>query len=63
LAGQDPVGTLECPEGFILNHLGLCSPENPTDQATLYEVFVPSEKNKNRVSAAALLEEIKLKRG
>ena len=39
--GTDPVGTLECPEGFILNHLGLCSPDSPTAQAQLSAPFAP----------------------
>jgi hypothetical protein len=45
VAGSDPVGTLECPEGFILNHLGLCSPETPQTQAQMSVPFAPRVKD------------------
>jgi hypothetical protein len=45
VAGSDPVGTLECPEGFILNHLGLCSPETPQAQAQMSVPFAPRLKD------------------
>lgn len=41
IKGAQPVGTLECPEGFILNHLGLCSPSGPSEQAQMSMPFVP----------------------
>jgi hypothetical protein len=43
--GAEPVGTLECPEGFILNHLGLCSPDSPTAQAQMSAPFAPRKKD------------------
>jgi hypothetical protein len=71
IKGAEPVGTLECPEGFILNDLGLCAPEDSTAQASLSVPFVrpedmpphlrprkPEEVNK-KVSAARLLQKIR----
>ena len=43
--GADPVGTLECPEGFVLNNLGLCSPDSPTAQAQMLQPFAPRKKD------------------
>jgi len=32
--GADPVGTLECPDGFVLDeNLNMCVPARPIDQA------------------------------
>jgi hypothetical protein len=44
--GSEPVGTLECPEGFVLDELlGLCTPESPTSQAQFSGPFVPRNKD------------------
>jgi hypothetical protein len=43
--GAEPVGTLECPEGFVLNHLGLCAPDSPTSQAQFNAPFAPRKKD------------------
>ena len=38
MPGEDPVGTLECPPGFVLDeNLGMCVPENPLIQAEVKE--------------------------
>ena len=43
MSGEDPVGTLECPPGFVLDEkLGMCVSENPTTQAQMN--FQPSDK-------------------
>lgn len=43
--GAEPVGTLECPEGFVLDEvLGLCKPESPTAQAKTIP-FAPRMKD------------------
>ena len=35
MEGAPPAGTLECPEGYVLDEaLGMCVPENPTSQAS-----------------------------
>ncbi len=45
IEGSEPVGTLECPEGFVLNDMGLCTPESPTAQAQFSGPFVPRAKD------------------
>ena len=35
MKGADPVGTLECPDGFVLDEkLNMCVPESPISQAS-----------------------------
>ncbi len=43
--GAEPVGTLECPEGYVLNDAGLCAPDSPTSQAQFNAPFVPRKKD------------------
>lgn len=43
--GAEPVGTLECPEGYVLNDAGLCAPDSPTSQAQLAVPFVPRKED------------------
>ena len=71
IKGADPVGTLECPEGFVLDErLSLCVPDSPTSQASDGPEFtvklsdVPEElrskkKKKKKVYAIDLLREIR----
>jgi len=50
------VGTLECPEGFVLDkRLGLCAPEDPTIQAS----YKKPKKKKKKTSAVELLRRIR----
>ena len=43
--GADPVGTLECPEGYVLNDAGLCEPDSATTQAQFSSPFAPRKKD------------------
>lgn len=57
---SDPVGTLECPEGFVLDkRLGLCAPEDPTIQAS----YKKPKKKKKKTSAVELLRRIRERSG
>ena len=42
----DPVGTLECPDGFVLDeNLNMCVPAGPLDQAKAPEAAAPFKPN------------------
>jgi hypothetical protein len=43
--GADPVGTLECPEGYVLNDAGLCAPDSAITQAQFSAPFAPRKKD------------------
>ncbi|MBD3260358.1 MAG: hypothetical protein GF334_01550 [Candidatus Altiarchaeales archaeon] len=51
------MGTLECPEGFVLDErLGLCAPENPTIQASYKK---PKKSKNKKTSAIDLLRQVR----
>lgn len=45
MKGEEPQGTLECPEGFVLDDvLKLCVPENPISQAQVLKITDKMER-------------------